>query len=101
LLAEYHSPTKGCYIGQEVIARLEGRGGHVNKLLRGLRLAAPSLAGEPVLAGDKEVGRVTTSAVSPRLGPIAMGYLHRSHAALGTEVEAGGSTATVVALPMA
>lgn len=100
LLAEYHSSTKGCYLGQEVIARLEGRGGHVNKLLRGLRLAAPSLAGEPILAGDKEVGRVTTSAVSPRLGPIAMGYVHRSHAAPGTAVEAGGSTATVVALPM-
>ena len=101
LLSEYHSFTKGCYVGQEVIARLEGRGGHVNKVLRGLRLAAPSMAGEPVVADDKEIGRVTTSAVSPRLGPIAMAYVHRSHAALGTAVEAGGSTATVVALPMA
>ena len=101
LLTEYHSFTKGCYVGQEVVARLEGRGGHVNKLLRGLRLTAPGMAGEPVVAGDKEVGHVTTSAVSPRLGPIAMGYVHRSHAAFGTAVEAGGSTATVVALPMA
>jgi folate-binding protein YgfZ len=100
LLSEYHSFAKGCYVGQEVVARLEGRGGHVNKLLRGLRLAAPSLAGEPMVAGDKEVGRVTTSAVSPRLGPIAMGFVHRSHAAPGTTVEAGGATATVVALPM-
>ena len=37
-LREYHSATKGCYVGQEVVARLEARGGNVNKLLRGLRL---------------------------------------------------------------
>jgi hypothetical protein len=39
--------TKGCYVGQEVIARLEGRGGNVNKALRGLRLTAPAVSGPP------------------------------------------------------
>ena len=63
---EYHSPTKGCYVGQEVIARLEARGGNVNKLLRGLRLSAPGAAGDRIHAEGKEVGRITTAGVSPR-----------------------------------
>ena len=68
LVAEYHSPTKGCYVGQEVIARLEARGGNVNKLLRGLRLAAPGAAGDRIHAAGKDVGRITTAGVSPALG---------------------------------
>jgi len=99
LLGEYHSPSKGCYIGQEVIARLEARGGNVNKLLRGLKLTAPATAGDTVRAEGAEAGRVTTAAVSPRLGPIAMAYLHRSRAEPGSTVEVGGSPATVMALP--
>lgn len=99
LVGEYHSPTKGCYVGQEVIARLEARGGHVNRMIRGLRLSAPAARGTSVAIEGKEVGRVTTAAVSPRLGPIALGYVHRSHFAPGTAVEVGGAPATVVALP--
>jgi folate-binding protein YgfZ len=96
LLEVLHSPTKGCYVGQEVIARLEGRGGNVNKALRGLRLAAPAAPGTAVTASGKEVGWITTSAVSPRLGPIALAYVHRSHFAPGAAVEVDGRTATVV-----
>lgn len=96
LVAECHSPAKGCYVGQEVIARLEARGGHVNKALRRLRLSVPVAAGAPVTVDGKDVGRVTTSAVSPRLGPIAVAYVHRGHFAAGTAVEAGGAPATVV-----
>lgn len=96
LLSEYASFTKGCYVGQEVVARLDARGGHVNKALRGLRLSAPVPPGTPLLAGDKEVGRVTTPAVSPRLGPIALGYVHRSHFGAGTSLRAGEAAATVV-----
>ena len=48
LVAECHSPAKGCYVGQEVVARLEARGGNVNKALRGLRLSAPAAAGAAV-----------------------------------------------------
>jgi folate-binding protein YgfZ len=96
LLRECHSPTKGCYVGQEVVARLEGRGGNVNKALRGLRLEQPAAAGAPISAEDREVGRVTTAAVSPRLGPIAMGYVHRSQLAPGTRVVVDRHPATVV-----
>jgi folate-binding protein YgfZ len=99
LVRQYHSSTKGCYVGQEVIARLEARGGHVNKLLRGLRLGAPVAAGAAVRADDREVGRVTTAGVSPRLGPIALAYVHRSRFEPGTPVEVNGVPATVVAPP--
>jgi folate-binding protein YgfZ len=98
LVREYHSPAKGCYVGQEVIARLEARGGHVNKALRGLRLSAPTTAGATIRTEGKDVGRVTTAAVSPRLGPIAMGYVHRSRFEPGMVVEVEGAPATVTAL---
>jgi folate-binding protein YgfZ len=99
LLPEYHSPTKGCYVGQEVVARLEARGGNVNKALRRLRLAAPLSAGETVRSGDhhRDLGRLTTAAESPRFGPIAMAWIHRSHFDPGTQVEVAGRPATVVA----
>jgi folate-binding protein YgfZ len=96
LLAECHSPTKGCYVGQEIVARLSARGGNVNKALRGLALSAPARPGAAIAADGREVGRVTTAAVSPRLGPIAMGYVQRSHFAAGTRVEVAGAPATVV-----
>ena len=96
LLSALHSSTKGCYVGQEVVARLEGRGGNVNKALRGLRLSAAAAAGAAVSASGKDVGWITTSAVSPRLGPIALGYVHRSHFADGSQVEVAGAPATVV-----
>jgi tRNA-modifying protein YgfZ len=96
LLGEYHSPTKGCYVGQEIVARLEGRGGNVNKALRGLRLTSPGSAGDAISADGREVGWVTTAAVSPRFGPIALAYVHRTHFAAGTEVAVGGRPATVV-----
>lgn len=96
LLAECHSATKGCYLGQEVIARLEGRGGNVSRALRGLRLSAPAAPGDPIAHEGREVGRVTTAAVSPRLGPIAMGYVHRGAFAAGTAVQVAGAPATVV-----
>ena len=99
LVRQYHSSAKGCYVGQEVIARLEARGGNVNKLLRGLRLGAPAAAGAAVRADDREVGRVTTAGVSPRLGPIALAYVHRSRVEPGTPVAVDGVPATVVALP--
>jgi folate-binding protein YgfZ len=99
LLREYHSPTKGCYVGQEVIARLDARGGKVNKMMRGLRLSAPAQAGSTVTSEGKEVGRLTTAGISKRLGPIAMGYVHRSRFEPGTHVEVDGAPAAVVRLP--
>jgi folate-binding protein YgfZ len=100
LVAEYHSPAKGCYVGQEVIARLEARGANVNKVLRGLRLQAPAEAGAAVRAEGKDVGVVTTAALSPRLGPVAMAFVHRSRAEPGSAVEVDGQQAVVAALPL-
>ena len=96
LVRELHSPAKGCYVGQETVARLEARGGHVNKALRRLRLSGPAATGEPVRAGSRDVGRVTTAALSPRYGPVAMAYVHRDHFAPGTALEVAGAQATVV-----
>ncbi len=96
LVPECCSFSKGCYLGQEVVARLDARGGHVSKALRGLRLSVYVPNGAPVLVAGKVVGRVTTSAVSPRLGPIALAYVHRAHFDPGTVVEVGGTAATVV-----
>jgi folate-binding protein YgfZ len=96
LLAEYHSAAKGCYVGQEVVARLEARGGNVSRRIRGLRLVAPASSGETIRAREREVGRITTAAVSPRFGPVALGYVHRDHCAPGTSVLVGDAPAVVV-----
>jgi folate-binding protein YgfZ len=98
LVAEYHSSAKGCYVGQEVVARLEARGAHVNKVLRRLRLEAPVARGAVVQAEGKDVGRVTTAGVSPANGPIAMAFVHRSAAAAGTAVTVDGRSALVEVL---
>jgi tRNA-modifying protein YgfZ len=91
--------TKGCYIGQETVARLHYKG-RPNRHLRGLRLSAPAPAGETVRVGEKEVGRLGSAAVSPALGPVGLAILRRE-AEPGTEVTVGedGVTAEVVALP--
>jgi folate-binding protein YgfZ len=96
LVPECVSFHKGCYVGQEIVARLDARGGHVNKALRGLRLDAPVSAGAAVTVAGGSVGRVTTAGASPRLGPIALAYVHRDHFAAGTAVEANGSRGRVV-----
>lgn len=101
VLAEYHSSTKGCYVGQEVVARLEARGGNVNKRLLGLRLATPVASGTPLTLAGEAAGRVTTAAVSPRLGPLALGYVARRHAEPGTALLADGVEARVSLLPIA
>lgn len=99
LVAELCSFRKGCYLGQEVIARLDARGGNVNKRLRGLRLGVPTHDGAALTVAGETAGRVTTAALSPRLGPIALAYVHRAHAEAGTVVEVEGARATVVDLP--
>jgi len=98
-LSTYHSSSKGCYLGQEVVARLEGRGGNVNRRLRGLRCSIAAAAGDPILSGEKTIGSITTSGISPEFGPIAMGYVHRSTADEGTEIQVAGGAATLVDLP--
>jgi len=89
--------TKGCYVGQETVARLHYRG-KPNRHLRGLRLSAPVPSGTPLLLGEREVGRVGSSVVSPRFGPIALAIVRRE-AAVGDELVAGSAVAVVSELP--
>jgi folate-binding protein YgfZ len=90
---------KGCYIGQETVARLHYKG-KPNRRLRGLRLSAPTPSGVALWLGDKEVGRIGGSCVSPAHGPIALAILRRE-VEPGSELAAGedGVTAGVVDLP--
>lgn len=91
--------TKGCYIGQETVARLHYKG-RPNRHLRGLRLSAPAEPGTPLQLGEKEVGKLGGSAVSPAFGPIGLAILRRE-AEPGCELAVGedGVTARVVDLP--
>jgi folate-binding protein YgfZ len=91
--------TKGCYIGQETVARLHYKG-RPNRHLRGLRLSAPAEPGTALRLGEREVGRLGGAAVSPALGPIGLAILRRE-AEPGIELAVGedGVTARVVDLP--
>jgi folate-binding protein YgfZ len=91
--------TKGCYVGQETVARLHYKG-KPNRHLRGLRLTEPVERGAEILLGDRVVGRVGSTCVSPRLGPIALALLRRE-AEPGANVTVGGTAAAVAALPFA
>jgi folate-binding protein YgfZ len=91
--------AKGCYVGQETVARLHYRG-KPNRHLRGLRLSEPVERGTEIVLGDRVVGRVGSSCVSPRLGPIALALVRRE-AEPGASVLVGGASAEVVGLPFA
>ena len=93
--------TKGCYTGQEIIVRIKHRG-HVAKKLTGLRFET-ELQIEPgaiLKANDKEVGRVTSTAVSPKLGSIGLGYVRYEYLGAGTKILVDDDiSATVTELP--
>ncbi|HEU5102736.1 MAG TPA: glycine cleavage T C-terminal barrel domain-containing protein [Roseiflexaceae bacterium] len=112
--------TKGCYVGQEIIARMESRG-RLAKVLRGLRLTTSDEGpktnieeGEPFVfrlsslvfpakldVDGKEAGDLTSVVVSPRFGPIGLAYVRSAQAAAGTLVGIAGSRVRgeVVELP--
>jgi folate-binding protein YgfZ len=101
------SYSKGCYLGQEIINRIHSVG-HVNRELRGLRLADDlkvlPAKGDKLFHGGKEVGYVTSAVESPSLGArIALGYVRREANQIGTELTlraAGGETmARIMELP--
>ena len=93
--------TKGCYVGQETVARLHWRG-RPNRHLRGLALSGAAPVGDLVRVGEREVGRLSSSVVSPRLGPIGLALIRRE-VAPGDTVTVGDDAlpATVVELPFA
>jgi folate-binding protein YgfZ len=91
--------TKGCYIGQETVARLHYKG-KPNRHLRGLRLSAPASAGEELNLGGKTVGEIGTACISPAHGPIALAVVRREAEPGDTvEVAQNGVTATLADLP--
>jgi tRNA-modifying protein YgfZ len=91
--------TKGCYVGQETVARLFYKG-KPNRHLRGLRLSEPAERGDVIHGHDRELGRISSTCVSPTFGPIALALVRRE-AEPGDEVQVGdaGAVAQVVELP--
>ncbi len=91
--------AKGCYVGQETVARLFYKG-KPNRHLRGLRLSAPAPTGAALRLGEREVGTLTSSVVSPTLGPVGLALVRRE-AEPGATLAVGdaGLTAEVVTLP--
>jgi folate-binding protein YgfZ len=92
---------KGCYVGQETVARLFYKG-KPNRHLRGLRLSAPVATGQPLRLGEREVGVVGSTCVSPAHGPIALALVRRE-AGPGQvlRVAESDAEAEVVELPFA
>jgi tRNA-modifying protein YgfZ len=89
--------TKGCYVGQETVARLYYRG-KPNRQLRGLRLSGPASPGDELSLDGRVVGHLTSVAASPRVGPIGLALVRRE-APPGTFVAVAGATAEVTELP--
>jgi folate-binding protein YgfZ len=94
------SDSKGCYTGQEIIAR-QVTYDKITKRMAGLKLQAPVAAGAAVHVEGRGAGEVTSAVHSPNCGAIALAILKRPHHAPGTAVTVGeeGTRGVVVALP--
>jgi folate-binding protein YgfZ len=94
--------TKGCYLGQETVARIDALG-HVNRQLAGLRFEGEVVppAGEILVFEGKEVGQVTSAAWSPKLNAgLAMALVRRQQAKAGTRLTSATGEAVVITLPV-
>jgi tRNA-modifying protein YgfZ len=101
-LVRYLDYQKGCYIGQEPVFRVHAKG-QAARALRGVRIdgdAAPPVGATVVHPARADAGKVTSAVVSPRLGPIALAYVHRTAWEIGSEVKVDGRRAVLVELPM-
>jgi folate-binding protein YgfZ len=92
--------SKGCYIGQEIVARIDSRGNVHRKLVK-LAPSEPVAGGAEIRASGSVLGRVTSAVVSPESGPLALGYVKSEWAEPGREVEVDGSPARVLEVPPA
>ncbi|MGH9189940.1 MAG: YgfZ/GcvT domain-containing protein [Acidimicrobiales bacterium] len=99
--------TKGCYTGQELVARIDSRGGRVPRRLRGVVVAddgggVPLAVGDTLMVDGREVGRVTSVALSMTLGAtVGLAYVHRNvEPPADAQRGAEGGTAEVRALPL-
>jgi folate-binding protein YgfZ len=94
--------TKGCYLGQETVARIDALG-HVNQQLAGVRFLEPSVpdAGLELSRAGNIVGRVSSAGYSPKLdAPLAFAMLRREANAVGTRLESPVGACEVIALPV-
>jgi folate-binding protein YgfZ len=94
--------TKGCYLGQETVARIDALG-HVNQRVVGVRFAGINVPviGSEVLRDGKVVGRITSATLSPRLGAaLALAMVRREANAIGARLESSVGECEVVALPV-
>jgi folate-binding protein YgfZ len=95
--------TKGCYLGQETVARIDALG-HVNQLLRGVKCSSAAIPnpGTELLSAGKSVGHVTSACWSPRLAaPLALAMVRRGFQEPGTKLDCDGAAAEIVKLPLA
>ena len=93
--------VKGCYIGQETVARIDALG-HVNKSLAGVKFSCKEAPqpGAELKADEQTVGEVTSACFSPRFNaPLALAYLRRGHNQPVGELESACGAAEVVKLP--
>ena len=96
--------NKGCYVGQEIVERIRSRGA-VHRKFTGFMVEGASqiAAGTKIIAGEKEVGEITSAASLQLIGNdkmVALGYIRREVGVPGREVAIGGVKATVVQLPV-
>lgn len=98
-LSDAVSFSKGCYVGQEIIARMDSRN-RLAKRLMGLRAEQPLAVGSVLRHEEKEVGSITSAAQSPRYGAIGLGYIRAAQAEPGTRLQtADGTSVELVELP--
>jgi folate-binding protein YgfZ len=102
LLDRAISTSKGCYVGQEIIIRILHRGGgrvakRLMKLAFDPAVTVPPAAGASVLAAGHPVGHITSAVFSPAADRvIALAYVHRDSAEVGTPLTLEGSNASAV-----
>jgi len=93
--------TKGCYTGQELVARIDSRGGNVPRRLAGVVVdGPPPLPGTPIEAGDRQAGTITSSAPDPTgTGSVALAFVPRA-IEVPADVSVAGTAAQLVGLPL-
>ncbi|MBE0688610.1 MAG: glycine cleavage system protein T, partial [Anaerolineae bacterium] len=89
--------SKGCYTGQEIIARMESRGRLARTIVR-LRLSAAQTAPLDLVAGGRSAGTLTSSVTTPDGEHLGIGVVRLAHAQAGVQLQAGETTATVIDL---
>ena len=87
--------TKGCYTGQELVARIDSRGGNVPRHLRGVSAEEPLTPGAAILVDGDDVGALTSVS-----GTIGLGYVRRSVSDLPVDAQVDGVPARILELPM-